>query len=57
MRVREFYLMHGIELAAAEVNLFITHIMPSAEEFCKTYKEYGITNFISIDTLRTGFLD
>lgn len=48
--------MHGIELAA-EVNLFITHIMPSAEEFCKTYKEYGITNFISIDTLRTGFLD
>lgn len=45
------------DLGAAEVNLFITHIMPSAEEFCKTYKEYGITNFISIDTLRTGFLD
>lgn len=45
------------DLGAAQVDLFITHIMPSAKEFCNTYKEYGITNFDSLDTLETGFLN
>lgn len=43
------------DMGAKEVDLYITHIMPSAEDFCKNYKEYGIDNFYSDNTLNVPF--
>ena len=43
------------EMGAAQVDLYITHIMPSAEDFCKNHKEYGIDNFYSDNTLNVPF--
>lgn len=43
------------EMGAAQVDLYITHIMPSAEDFYKNYKEYGIDNFYSDNTLNVPF--
>jgi len=42
-------------LGAASVDLYVTHIMPIAEDFCKTYKEFGIENFYSANTLKQPF--
>ena len=44
------------DMGAKEIGLYITHTMPSAEDFCKNYKEYGIDNFYSDNTLNVPFL-
>lgn len=43
------------EMGAAQVDLHITHIMPSAKDFCENYKEYSIDNFYSLNTLHVPF--
>lgn len=43
------------KMGAAQIDLYITHIMPSAKDFCNNYKDYGIDNFYSDNTLRMNF--
>lgn len=43
------------DMGAKQVDLYITHIMPSAQDFCKNYKKYGIDNFYSANTLQVPF--
>lgn len=40
------------DMGAKQVDLYITHLMPQAEDFYKSYEEYGIVNFYSDNTLR-----
>lgn len=42
-------------MGAKRVDLYITHIMPCAMEFCDKYKEYGFDNFYSANTLKVPF--
>ena len=42
-------------MGAKTVDLYITHIMPCAMEFCDKYKEYGFDNFFSANTLKVPF--
>lgn len=42
-------------MGAKRVDLYITHIMPCAMEFCDKYKEYGFDNFFSVNTLKVLF--
>ena len=39
------------KMGAAQVDLYITHLMKPAEDFYKHHKEYGIENFFSANTL------
>lgn len=39
------------EAGAETVDLYITHLMPQAEEFYKNHKDFGITHFYSENTL------
>lgn len=39
------------EMGASQVDLYITHLMPVAKEFCENKKEYGITKIYSPNTL------
>lgn len=41
-----------LDMGAAQVDLWITHLMPQAEDFYKNHKDFGITNFYSYNTLR-----
>lgn len=43
------------DMGAKQVDLYITHIMPSAQDFCENYKKYGIDNFYSANTLQVPF--
>lgn len=40
------------ELGAKSIDLYITHLMPTAEDFYKSHKEFGIDNFYSANTLQ-----
>lgn len=40
------------EMGAAQVDLHITHLMPQAKEFYENHKDFGITNFWSMNTLK-----
>ncbi|MGM9858548.1 MAG: hypothetical protein ACI311_04790 [Bacilli bacterium] len=39
------------EIGAKHIDLYVTHLMPQAEDFCKRHKEYGIDNIFSANTL------
>ena len=39
-------------LGAAQVDLYITHLMPQARDFYEGHKEYGIANFYTANTLQ-----
>ena len=39
-------------LGAAQVDLYITHLMPQARDFYENHEEYGITNFYTANTLQ-----
>lgn len=41
-----------LDMGAAQVDLWITHLMPQAEDFYRNHKDFGITNFYSYNTLR-----
>lgn len=41
-----------LDMGAAQVDLWITHLMPQAEDFYKNHRDFGITNFYSYNTLR-----
>lgn len=40
-----------IGMGAVQIDLYVTHLMPQAEEFYKNHENYGITNFYSENTL------
>lgn len=44
-------------MGAAQIDLYITHLMPTAEDFFLNYKDYGITNFYSENTLRQAWYE
>lgn len=39
------------EMGAKHIDLYVTHLMPQAEDFNKHHKEYGIDNIFSANTL------
>lgn len=45
------------EMGAKRVDLYITHLMPQAENFYKNYKDYGIDNFYSENTLNMPWVE
>lgn len=44
------------EMGAAQVDLYITHTMPSAKEFYENLKENGIDNYYTANTLRLPWI-
>ena len=42
-----------LDMGASQVDLWITHLMPQAEDFYKNHQDFGITNFYSCNTLKT----
>lgn len=44
-------------MGATQIDLYITHLMPAAEDFFLNYKDYGITNFYSENTLRQAWYE
>lgn len=45
------------EMGAKQIDLQITHLMPTAKDFCNSYKDFHIDNFYSYDTLNLRYLE
>jgi phosphoribosylpyrophosphate synthetase len=43
-------------MGAAQVDLYITHTMPSAKEFYENLKENGIDNYYTANTLQLPWI-
>lgn len=44
-----------LNMGAQQIDLYITHLMPQAENFYLNRKDYGISNFFSNNTLKLDF--